>query len=155
MKKKVFFSIILIGLAFTMQAQSWFTPGTVYQFESKSTSNPQEVITLRVIYDAQGRLIGKTGHGDSRYGRSSGSVRTPAQVQRTRPPADVEPIERTTTYGDQSSTIILLNNTEGTQVASAPVSSATQTQRPMQQNRGQLIAQYQSSLMLTSLNKVS
>jgi len=108
-----------------------------------------------LIYDAQGRLIGKTGHGDSRYGRSSGSVRTPAQVQRTRPPADVEPIERTTTYGDQSSTIILLNNTEGTQVASAPVSSATQTQRPMQQNRGQLIAQYQSSLMLTSLNKVS
>ena len=107
------------------------------------------------IYDAQGRLIGKTGHGDSRFGRSSGSVRTPAQVQRTRPPADVEPIERTTTYGDQSSTIILLNNTEGTQVASAPVSSATQTQRPMQQNRGQLIAQYQSSLMLTSLNKVS
>ena len=108
-----------------------------------------------LIYDAQGRLIGKTGHGDSRFGRSSGSVRTPAQVQRTRPPADVEPIERTTTYGDQSSTIILLNNTEGTQVASAPVSSATQTQRPMQQNRGQLIAQYQSSLMLTSLNKVS
>ena len=108
-----------------------------------------------IIYDAQGRLIGSTGHGDSRYGKSSGSVRTPAQVQRTRPPADVEPIERTTTYGDQSSTIILLNNTEGTQVASAPVSSATQTQRPMQQNRGQLIAQYQSSLMLTSLNKVS
>lgn len=73
MKKKVFFSIMLIGLAFTMQAQSWFTPGTVYQFESKSTSNPQEVITLRVIYDAQGNA---TVAKSTRYAGSQDKQKT-------------------------------------------------------------------------------
>lgn len=34
--------------------QSWYSVGTVYQFESKSAVNPQEVITFRVVYNAQG-----------------------------------------------------------------------------------------------------
>jgi len=45
-----------------------------------------------IIYDSSGREIGRTGHGDTRYGRSSGRVQTPAQAP---PPAQVNPpVER-------------------------------------------------------------
>jgi len=73
MKTKVLFSMMLIGLALTMQAQSWFTPGTVYQFESKSSSNPQEVITLRVIYDSEGNA---TVAKSTRYAGSQDKQKT-------------------------------------------------------------------------------
>lgn len=53
-KQKLSLCIILLCFAFTIQAQSWYTPGTNYVFESKSQSNPQQVVKLTLVYDNQG-----------------------------------------------------------------------------------------------------
>jgi hypothetical protein len=53
-----------------------------------------------IIYDASGREVGRTGHGDTRYGRSSGRVQTPTQAP---PPAQVSPpVERSSAAEDVS-----------------------------------------------------
>lgn len=55
--------ILLILLPGFLFAQQWFTPGTVYQFESKSTTNPQQVIMFSVVYNTQGNAtITKSTH---------------------------------------------------------------------------------------------